>query len=80
MAFYRSQYRDELLPDDNYRTVWQYFDERLEPRPACKLMVGCLTLAAEYDCETALCQSLLEDIRLDRIPELLDLQRRFGSG
>ena len=79
MAFYRSQYRNDLLPDDNYRTLWQYFDERLEPRPACKLMVGCLALAAEYNCESALCHSLLEDMRAGRIPELLDLQRRFGK-
>jgi len=79
MAFYRSQYRDELFPNDNYRTIWKYLDERLEPRPACKLMVGCLALANEYDCEDALCNFLLESMRICQVPELLDLQRRFGK-
>lgn len=79
MAFYRGQYRDELLPDDHYRAVWHYFDEHLEPRPACQLMVGCLALAAEHDCERALVHHLLAQVQAGRIPELLDLQRRFGQ-
>ena len=79
MAFYRSQYRDDLLPGANYRAVWQYFDAHLAPRPACKLMVGCLALAAEHDCESALAEHLLQHIQAGQIPDLLDLQRRFGK-
>jgi transposase len=79
MAFYRSRYRDDLLPDDRYRAVWQHFDEHLEPRQASKLMVSCLALAAEYDCETPLAAYLLEQIQQSRIPGLSDLQKRFGN-
>ncbi|MCP4702033.1 MAG: IS21 family transposase [Gammaproteobacteria bacterium] len=79
MAFYRSQYRDDLLPDDNYLCIWQYFDEHPEPRQACKLMVGCLALAAEHDCENALAEHLLQRIREGQIPDLLSLRRCFGA-
>lgn len=79
MAFYRSQYRDDLLPNANYHALWQHFDEHLAPRPACKLMVGCLALAAEHDCEHALADHLLQQTQSGHIPDLLSLQRRFGN-
>jgi transposase len=79
MAFYRSQYRDDLLPDDNYRVIWQYFDEQLAPRQACKLMIGCLALAAEQQCESALAEHLRQQMQAGKIPDLFDLQRAFGK-
>src|SRR2546430_12914043 len=51
MAFYRSRLRDDLLPSADYRCIWEVLQAHLEPRSACRLMVGVLALAAEYDCE-----------------------------
>src|SRR5919108_3855637 len=53
MAFFHCQLRDDLLPSEVYRRIWQGLERRLDPRAACKLMVGVLALAADYDCEAA---------------------------
>lgn len=78
MAFYRCQLRDDLLPNDSYRQIWEAIDNRLAPRAACKLMVGVLVLAAEQDCEGPLAEYIQG--RLDEhLPSLVELQRRFGA-
>jgi len=53
-AFRYSQLRDDLLPDDNYRQLWQLADTHLEAREACKWIVTTLRLAFEYDDEQSL--------------------------
>jgi hypothetical protein len=78
MAFYHSQLRDDLLPSEGYRRIWQEIDQRLDPRAACKLMVGALALAADYDCEEALGAYLLQALEHEALPTLVELQRRFG--
>jgi hypothetical protein len=78
MAFYRSQLRDDLLPSETYRQIWQVLDQQLPERAACKLMVGALALAAEQDGEQALGESLLQTLKQGTIPRLVDLQQRFG--
>jgi transposase InsO family protein len=77
-AFYRSQLRDDLLPSQEYRQIWQVLNEQLEARAACKLMVGVLALAAEHDCEQALAAYLLQAIAGGGLPTLVELQQRFG--
>jgi hypothetical protein len=62
MAFFHSQLRDDLLPSEVYRRIWQGLERRLDPRAACKLMVGVLALAADYDCEAALGAYLLQTL------------------
>jgi hypothetical protein len=47
MAFYYSRLRDELLPSEDYRRIWEVLQAPLEPRSACRLRVGVLALAAE---------------------------------
>jgi hypothetical protein len=78
MAFYHSQLRDDLLPSEVYRRIWQGLEWRLDPRAACKLMVGVLALAADYDCEAALGAYLLQALEREDLPTLVELQRRFG--
>ena len=53
-AFRYSQIRDDLLPTEQYRTIWQWLDRKLEPRAACKMIVGILSLAHRSDCEQEL--------------------------
>ena len=48
-AFRYSQLRDDLLPNATYRRIWAELDARLEPRAACKRIVGILALAARAE-------------------------------
>ena len=76
-AFRYSQLRDDLLPDDNYRQLWQYADEHLEKREACKWIVTILRLAFEYDIESELGQGLLGEVRQGKFATITELQERF---
>jgi len=75
-AFRYSQLRDDLLPSDRYRALWQRVDTQLQPRDACKWMVGVLRLASDHDCEDALI-TLLEPMVEQTFPDLKTLQARF---
>lgn len=76
-AFRYSQIRDDLLPSETYRLIWERLDRDLDPRAACKAIVGMLSLANRADCEEALGAYILEKISDDRIPALGELQKRF---
>jgi len=80
-AFRYSQLREELLPNATYRAIWQQLDRQLEPRAACKRIVGILALAARADCEQALGAYLREQLAAGTIPSLPALEQRFeGRG
>lgn len=76
-AFRFAQLRDELLPTEGYRRLWQLIDEQLEPREACKWMVGVLRLAHDYDCEGHLATDLLRQAERGPLPPLKTLQERY---
>ena len=76
-AFRYSQLRDDLLPNATYRRIWAELDARLEPRAACKRIVGILALAARAECEQALGVYLLRRLGAEHVPSLLELERRF---
>jgi len=58
-AFRYSQIRDDILPNDQYRAIWQEVDRSMEAKSACKFMVGILYLAYKYDCELKLAEAVL---------------------
>jgi hypothetical protein len=76
-AFRYSQLRDDLLPNATYQQIWAHIDQRLEPRAACKQIVGILALAARADCEQPLGHYLQQQIARDELPSLHQLQQRF---
>jgi transposase InsO family protein len=76
-AFRYSQLRDDLLPNAHYRNIWQYIDRQMEPRAACKQMVGILALAAKANCQQALGEYVWRQFEADHIPSLHALQQRF---
>lgn len=76
-AFRYSQLRDDLLPSDTYRLIWERLDRDLDPRAACKAIVGILSLANRAECEKELGAYILEKMSDDRIPALRYLQKRF---
>ena len=78
-AFRYSQLRDDLLPNDVYKAMWNWIDVEMEPHKACKTMVGILALAARADCEQQLGDYLQEMMARQIVPSLLDLQHKFDK-
>ncbi len=76
-AFRYSQLRDDLLPNAAYQQIWTSIDQQLEPRAACKRIVGILALAARADCEQALGAYLQHQLATDHLPSLHQLEQRF---
>ncbi len=79
-SFRYSVLRDHILPNNLYRSLWKAIDEQMESREACKMIVGILSIAAEYDCEQALGDYLSENIHNIGKMKLTQLQDRYGSG
>jgi transposase InsO family protein len=77
-AFRFLQFRDELLPTDTYRQLWQHCDRQFDARDACKWIVGLLRIAMDHDCETRLGEELLAKVTTNQaLPSLKSLQERF---
>lgn len=76
-AFRYSQIRDDLLPNATYRQIWTDIDQQLEPRAACKRIVGILSLAARADCEQPLGAYLQQRIAEGELPSVHQLEQRF---
>jgi hypothetical protein len=78
-AFRYSQLRDDLLPNELYKSLWGWLDLEMAPRKACKTMVGILALAARTDCEDQLGDYLQTMMARRTVPNLLDLQHKFDK-
>lgn len=76
-AFRFSQFRQDILPDDNYQQLWQLAEQQFSPKDACKWIVTLLRLADEHDCEVQLGLSLLEEAHHKPLPDLKTLQSRY---
>lgn len=78
-AFRYSQLHDDLLPNEMYKSLWAWLDGEMEPRKACKTMVGILALAARADCEQQLGEYLQTSMVRNIVPSLLQLQHKFDK-
>lgn len=78
-AFRYSQIRDDLLPNTHFRFIWFMIDTSMEPKQACKLIVGLLHLAATQDCETVLGETVLDLLENNKPVCLRQLQERFNK-
>lgn len=61
-AFRFSSLRDDILPNDAYRKIWEYVNKNMDAKAACKFIVGTLYLADEEDCEEELAATILKNI------------------
>jgi len=50
-AFRGARIREALLPNDNYKRIWQYATESIGVKKADKFIIGVLHLAATHNCE-----------------------------
>jgi len=81
-AFRYSQFREDLLPNSDYKSIWEYIDENMEARDSCKYIIGLLSLAAENNCEEILGSYVLGCLTRSgniSIPKLVSLRQKFGS-
>jgi hypothetical protein len=78
MAFFHAELRDDILPNNHWRQLWQQSCHLLAPRQACYLMVGALELAATHDNEAEVAATLQVLLTEEPEPSLLVLQKRLG--
>ena len=78
MAFFHASLRDDILPNDHWRQLWQKSCQVLPPRQACYLVVGALELAATHDNEVHVACALEALLVEKSEPSLLVLQKRLG--
>jgi hypothetical protein len=78
MAFFHAELRDDILPNDSWRQLWQQSCQLLAPRQACYLIVGALELAAIHDNESEVEATLRALLNDEPEPGLLMLQKRLG--
>jgi hypothetical protein len=77
MAFRHSQLRDDLLPDDNYKAIWQYVDENLLADKASYYMVKLLHLAKQSGCERQLGRFVAAAITQRQLPAIRECEAQF---
>jgi hypothetical protein len=76
-AFRGSVLRDDILPDDKYRFIWEHVDRTMENSSACKFIVGLLYLAATEDCQDELADKVIGLIKENKALNLRQLQDAF---
>jgi len=76
-AFRYSRLRDDLLPNAAYQQIWQHVNQHLSAKAACKFIVGLLHLAATYECEGVLANTVLDAIAQGKSLSLPRLKQRY---
>jgi len=76
-AFRYSRIRNDLLPNQAYKQIWEHVDKNMPSRSSCKFIVGLLHLAAEKDCEEALANEVLAIIAAEKPLILSQLQTKY---
>ena len=77
-AFLYCQWQQELLPNDEWRTLWQQMKETFEPDHAARLIVEALYLAATHDKEAAVAAFVQAQLREGQL-SLANLQQQFQT-
>ena len=74
-AFRSCKFRDDLLPNNNYRKIWEHINHIMPAKEADKLIVSILHLAATEHCQEALenlLVGLMQEGKQIRLSELRD--------
>lgn len=77
-AFLQYRWREDLLPNEHYRRIWQQLVEQFNPDTACRLMVESLYIAAVQDKEYLVALWIEGQLRAETLT-LLRLQQQFHS-
>lgn len=78
-AFRYCKYRNELLPNECYRRIWKYLDEKYPNQTSPKIMLRILKLAADHDCEENLGNYLIELIHKGDKIDIAIIESKFNK-
>lgn len=78
-AFRYAQWREDLLPGDDYQRIWAHVDHTLSADKACHYIVRLLHLAKKSDREGPLGRYVLSAIEAGTTPSLLQCEDRFPT-
>jgi len=73
-AFRHSVLPDDLLPNDQFRSIWKRVDSEMDAHFACKYIVNLLYVAAKGDCVQKLGDWLIEQ---GKLPPMHQIRQRF---
>jgi hypothetical protein len=76
-AFRYSQIREDILPTDIYKRIWNHVDEIMDARTACKFIVGILYLASKHDCERAIGDHVIHLIETNKTITLAKIEEIY---
>ena len=78
-AFRGSKLRNAILPNEDYRQIWEHVDRNMNSAEASKFIVGVLHLAATHDCESDLAIAIIDLIDNQQPLKLSVLQNKFNK-
>jgi transposase len=76
-AFQGSKLREAILPNENYRRIWNHVNGTMSNKDAGKFIVGVLYLAETQNCESDLAHAIIKLIEAGSPLQLSELQNRF---
>lgn len=78
-AFRFCKYRNELLPNDTYRKIWEHLDSCYPKSTSPKMMLRLLKLACDHDCEATLGESVLSIISAGGSIDISKIESHFNK-
>jgi len=78
-AFRHCMYRDDILPNEDYRCIWNHIDQKEDPIVAAKIMLRVLKLAANNNCEAELSLYILNLIKKNKTIEIEEIESLFDN-
>ena len=76
-AFRACAYREQILPNDDYRNIWRYLDETEPNDIACKKMTRILKLSHDYNCLDKLASICLKKISKSKSINVEELEKNI---
>ena len=78
-AFRYCKYRDELMPNNAFKTIWKHIDVTCSHLTAPKIFLRLLKLSAVHDCELALGEHVMELIKTDQVINIEKIETLFNQ-
>jgi len=76
-AFRGCQWREQMLPNEDYQEIWKYVDANLTMDEASFYMVRLLNVACKSERESSVGRFVLDGIRIGQLPTVFDCEDRF---
>ena len=78
-AFRTCKYREELLPNDNFRMIWKHLDDNYESKVAVNMILRLLKLCADHNCEPRVAEQFLYAIDKSQEIDIVGLENQYNT-